>query len=206
MADDLLGSYRPTGIQLIAEGSAENAFAVQLDALLRELPSFRSSVTRYPIEAGADKADHIRLEPVELEIEGLITNTPSIPVDGQNSAELEQSNPNQTVIAPQHWNVSLSRPATNQDFCAEAYLALKQIRDGREIVTVVSNLDVFQNMALTLLECPRGPETGLSLPFRAHFTQMQSAQFISLPVAAASVSDLAAPEQNMGFQNTVNLA
>jgi hypothetical protein len=177
-----------------------------LDALLREVSSHRAAVTRYPIEAGADKADHIRLEPVELEIEGLITNTPATLIDGQHSQEIAQSNPNQNVIAPQHWNASLSRPATNQDFCAEAYTALKQIRNDREIVTVVSNLDVFQNMALTLLDFPRGPETGLSLPFRAHFTQMQSAQFISLPVAAADVSDLAATEQNMGFQNTVNQA
>ncbi len=54
------------------EGDSQFTF----DAVLRESSSDTGELTEYPVEDGADRADHFRLKPVEVSLTAMLTNTP----------------------------------------------------------------------------------------------------------------------------------
>jgi hypothetical protein len=49
---------------------------IEIDATIREVVSQSAQVTRFNIEEGAEINDHVILGPVELEIEGVVSDTP----------------------------------------------------------------------------------------------------------------------------------
>jgi len=53
-----------------------NVGGVELDVTLREVHSFTSRVTNYPIEEGSILSDHIINEPAVVVLEGIVTDTP----------------------------------------------------------------------------------------------------------------------------------
>jgi len=68
----LLGGSRDTGFKK----SGLTAFAFEIDAILSENHLMRSLVTSSPVEDGATIADHIILQPEEISIRGIVSNTP----------------------------------------------------------------------------------------------------------------------------------
>lgn len=57
-------------------GELGQLFFIEVDAVTREQPTMSSQITDHPVETGANISDHVRAEPLKLEIEGVITNTP----------------------------------------------------------------------------------------------------------------------------------
>lgn len=53
-----------------------NIGGVELDVTLREVHSYNSRVTNYPIEEGSILSDHIINEPTIVVLEGIVTDTP----------------------------------------------------------------------------------------------------------------------------------
>ena len=51
---------------------------VELDASLSESHSMNATVTEYPVEEGADIADHIRRQPDTITISGIVSDTPLV--------------------------------------------------------------------------------------------------------------------------------
>jgi hypothetical protein len=50
---------------------------IEFDAVTLEAPRYEVAITEYPVELGADLVDHIRVMPVPLRINGIVTNTPA---------------------------------------------------------------------------------------------------------------------------------
>lgn len=131
-----------------------------VDASLSEDHNFDSEVTRDPVERGADITDHIRKLPISVTIEGVVSDTPigdaAVARDVVLEGEGERS------------------PETT--YSAEALGVLLGIRDRGEPVTIVTNLRVYDNMALERLNVPVDAETGAALRFTASFVEVVIAE------------------------------
>ncbi|MCP4601783.1 MAG: hypothetical protein GY847_14925 [Proteobacteria bacterium] len=75
--------------------------AVQFDAMVSENHTMSAEVTEHPVEEGSDIADHIRIGPREIEIVGVISNTPVVllssvkaesPIEGDTERVVDRVN------------------------------------------------------------------------------------------------------------------
>jgi hypothetical protein len=119
----------------------------ELDASLVETHTFDSEVTEHPVETGSDVADHIRVMPDVVVIEGIVSDSPIGALADRRS--ITEAKPSDDCLA---W--------------------LKAIRSERRPVTIVTSLGTYTEMVMQQLEVPRTADTGEALRFRASFKQI----------------------------------
>lgn len=145
---------------------------VSVDAVLTELHRFENLVTRHPIEDGSPVTDHIVNQPVTLEMEGRITDTPLSLLEslGSGASGLigSQLGVNQAVLAAGTAAIGASLPGRAK----LAYQELVALFVSRETFTVISGINEYENMAFETLEFPRAAQDGRSLRFRATLKEL----------------------------------
>ena len=138
---------------------------IAFDCTVKERHSHKLTVTDHPVEENASVADHARKEPDGLDLQGLISNQPIL----LNAAE----------------DLQPSVPGTDPKNRAKAaYIEFCRLQDTVALLTVSTEMRVYQNMVIESIAVDRDKTTrnildiGLSLrPFRT-----------------ASVETVAAPE------------
>jgi len=135
---------------------------LELDATLSYTPKMNNDVTSFPIEDGSDISDHIRNKPREISLTGFITDTP-VRVDTTVSDLL--------VSGARGSRVSAS------------YIELKKIWTDRDVVDVITGLEVFTSMSFREI-------------------QKVTTETVSLPNASEDIEDLATAQTNVGSQAT----
>ena len=158
--------------------------ALELDAILTETHNRTNRVTSFPVEQGSDITDHISEEPVEFNLEGHITNTP-------------------VSFGPANTGIVLS-VGEQQSRVEAAYELLKEIFQARALITVVSGLEVYTNMAFVNFNIPRTGRTGEVLNFSGTFRQVRivDSETVLLPNAAADAADKASTNVDTGSNST----
>lgn len=105
-----------------------------------------SDITEYPVETGSSITDHVRNLPIEVTIEGIVSDTPIGPLANERSFV---------------------------DLPSEEFLArLELIHVFREPIVVETTRRVYESMVLRDLSIPTDARTGNSLSFRATFVQI----------------------------------
>lgn len=132
-----------------------------IDAALSEKHSFNSEATEFPVESGADLTDHIRHLPIEVDIEGVVSDTPI----GDMVALRSEAAP----VAPQ---IGPELPPDAQIPSALALAHLERIRGRRLPVTIQTNRRLYERMAMIGLDVPVDRHTGKALKFTAKFKQI----------------------------------
>lgn len=75
MATQRISIIRPRRLRG-ASLSQEELGSLTFDAVLRETSTDSGELTEYPVESGADRADHYRVRPRGLSLTGVLTGTP----------------------------------------------------------------------------------------------------------------------------------
>lgn len=128
----------------------------RIDATLTESHSFPSEATKYPRESGSAATDHVINNPIEVTIDGIVSDTPI------------------GVIASARQNATAPTDADLEFLPSDEALAkLLAIRTAREPVTIETSLQSFDQMVMTALDIPVDPETGHALRFSATFQQAE---------------------------------
>ncbi len=124
-----------------------------MDATISEGHSRSNRVTRWPVENGSTISDHIANEPKRLSVEGFITDSPL-----ESGVQFEQ------------------RVQT-------AYQRLNEMWKGRALVEVVTQYEVYRQMAIEKLDIPKSRQTGESLRFNISFVEIRkvSSQTVAIP-------------------------
>lgn len=166
-----------------------------VDATLQETHSAAAEVTEHPVEVGSDVTDHIRPKPVEVRIDGIVTNSP-LPRDLLRSA---------ITASPLGPAVALGEAAAlaiigAAEFTKDAFNTLRKIRDNGQLVVLATPYQQYESMAMTDLQVVRAKDTGDALHFTATFRQIvtvDAAKTVTLPPIAQDSFDL-------GTQSTTN--
>jgi hypothetical protein len=161
------------GVSLIFEQQLGKIDSVEFDATLSELHSGEAKITEHPVEAGANVTDHIRPQPVSVQLDGVITNSPL------QQGEYQLTIPPITPLQPQRVRASttLIRGIEGPPHRAEAaYEALEQLRLSGTRCKVVTSLREYDSMVITSIECPRDAQIGDAVRVRVTLVRIETAE------------------------------
>ncbi len=156
-----------------------------VDATINETPNYESEISDYPVELGPDVTDNIRLKPITLSIDGLISESP-ITLKGA-AASLATSaaaavagplggfNPQLATVAGGYIGSALFKDTVNGEDADgnnralnPADLARKVLEDmwnNKQIFTIVTKRRKFESMVIEKLSFPRTQADGHALKF-----------------------------------------
>lgn len=154
--------------------------SVIVDATISENHQFSAEVTDHPIETGGFVTDHAYLNPRVVTVQGEVTDTP-------------------VVI------FSALTGLTNRS--SEAFERLRQIYESRDIVTLVTGLDIYTDMVMDRLDFNRTQTTGKRLQFTASFKQITKVSSQIVGVSNENVNpenqDIASSNRETGSAETL---
>jgi hypothetical protein len=150
---------------------------LELDATILESPQFTATATRSDVETGVDITDHVELDPQQLSIQGIVSNTPVSFLGG-------------LIISG--------------DPAQDALNFLLDLYRNREPFDFVGGLQVYSNMVITSFNPSRTPQTGKALQFTM---TMQQIRIVDSEVVEAvnfdeDVEHSAGDSQSLGTQST----
>jgi len=155
-----------------------------IDAVIKETHELRAQISEHPTEAVESFCDHVQTMPAQLQIEGIISNTPM------------------TLIGLTALS-SLANYLTDRsnDLAEAAFKKLEDVFSKREPITIATTLKEYPHMVLESLTVERGGGTSQSLHFKASAKQIRQVnqKLVDLPAPKA---ERAKPKQRMGKQES----
>lgn len=127
--------------------------AIFIDCVVEEVHKNRAIVTQFPVEVGVSINEHRILESLELEIEGVISNS-------------------EPSIAGSQYRVPDFLNATKETRSTSAYLEIIKLYEKGEPFNVQTGLLSYRNMIITSLDVNRSSRTSDGLFFTAKLKQL----------------------------------
>lgn len=137
--------------------------SVELDLILDEEHSKSAQVTENPLQDGRAISDGIFLELQEGSLTGLVTNhSVKIAEDRAKQLDLQTSE----ALLEEAENYQLENRAR------QAWIDLKAVMDAKQPVTIVTSLEVYDNVAITNISTERNGDSGDALEIKVSFRQI----------------------------------
>lgn len=183
------------GVTLFWVPTKAQIASIVLDASIKEIHHSEVDSTDSPVEQGVDVTDHLRAKPDVVTITGMVTN---FPLDAGKGLTPESISASTSQGTESFSNQSLAQwvPGTAET----AYQDLLLLKGSASLVTVITGLRVYTNMALKSLDVPRDASIGESLQFTATFKEIQIVQNQTVQIARGPKQQ---PNQNAGKQALV---
>lgn len=149
--------------------------SVELDLILDEDHSKSAQVTENPLQDGRAISDGIFLELQEGSLTGLVTNH-SVKIAEERAKQLELQD-SETLMAEAE-NYQLENRAK------QAWIDLKAVMDAKQPVTIVTSLEVYDNVAITNISTERNGDSGDALEIKVSFRQILTVSLMEHEVTA----------------------
>lgn len=191
----------PTFISWVDDaGDAQNLY---FDLVLQDEPTHSSEVTKYPVEQGANVADHIRINPMTLSGAFVVSNTPIEDLPDHSRAKAV-SQVHLTVPAGVYDRALVAQFSDtvffDGDFVAGTYAQLRDLHDQRILMSVTTPVKNYDNMAITKLSMPRDKDySGDAGKFDIEWEQIT---IVSSDIVSSAVIPEAKPTTNKGNVDT----
>lgn len=146
---------------------------IEIDVVRSESHDFAADISSNPIEDGTPFSDHVVLRPVVVTMQGRITDASMITLDLRS--------PGRAI---------------------EAYRALVQLQTSREPFTLVTGINVYENMLIQSISFPRTSNDGQSIRFSAVMQELLvvgDEASINRERIAEDVRHTALPVENLGI-------
>jgi hypothetical protein len=182
-----------------------------VDATITEVPTYESDITEHAVEDGPDVSDHIRPKNISLELEGVISSTPlNLSAQAQGLVSAAGS-----ILGSQLGGFGSAAGAVGGAFAGAALFSeaddpakvahdmLTAIWKKRQLVTIVTGLTQYENMAIQSLSFPRDQKTGKQLHFRATLKEVRkvTAKTVAIKKVQPSVKHTAPAKADLGNQS-----
>lgn len=180
---------------------ANNIQSLDLDVVVSESHTLQNKITQFPVEEGSPITDHIRSQPDRLTMSCFITETPILQA-------LQEFETLERLTSQAEQFSQLDSTKTLVSFLILEELAKGPLDDtGRrapELLTVVSGLKVYTDMAIENVSIPRSQGTGASLRFTASFIKVRvvNSRTVELPNLAQDTTGAKSGTDKQG-QSTV---
>jgi hypothetical protein len=138
---------------------------VRFDSSDKETHTSGVELSDHPVEEGADVTDHIRIKPDEIELNGVISNTPLLFLASfQAESPVEGSN------------------ESTHDRVEVAYRQLREFQRSGVLVDVITSLRTYSNMVITNISISRDVHSGNILDSTISLREMTMATAMSIDV------------------------
>lgn len=154
---------------------------LELDASVTETHRSTAEVTQHPVEVGADLTDHVRAMAQEIDIVGVVSNTP-VPLDAN-------------VVLP---SVPGGDPTSRAEDAVEA---LARLQATGTLCTVTTTLKSYRNMYMLALSTTRDASRGNVAELQMTWTEVRFAatKRVASPVPQTTTG---ASKKSLGKQGT----
>jgi len=139
---------------------ANDAQSLYFDLAFSYGAEHSSEVTTHPVESGANIADHVRVKPMQIKLDVLVSNTPinDLP-DGSRhekyaSIPLKYPTPQAAALGPKTLS-SYTYSGPNADYINDTYTKLWFLHDAHQLMTVVTPIKSYQNLVITNVKFTR---------------------------------------------------
>lgn len=149
--------------------------SVELDLILDEDHSKSAQVTENPLQDGRAISDGIFLELQDGSLTGLVTNH-SVKRAEERAKQLELQD-SETLMAEAK-NYQLENRAK------QAWVDLKAVMDAKQPVTIVTSLEVYDDVAITNISTERNGDSGDALEIKVSFRQILTVSLMEHEVTA----------------------
>jgi hypothetical protein len=159
----------------------------RIDASISERHSYQAEATEFPVESGSTISDNIRNLPIEVSIEGIVSNTPLgelATVRGEGG----DVTLNDGSVVPAQTPVELARAK------------FEGIWRARQPITIITTLDTYKNMVMTSLEIPRTASDGGADAYRFSATFRQVTIVTTERISVTVATPVARKKKKIGGQ------
>lgn len=162
--------------------------SIVLDATLSEVHSGAAQVTEHPVEGGVDISDHVIQRPDELDITGVVSNTP---------IEILERIGN--ILAGAESGIAgAASAAFNPQRAEDAYKSIRLLKEAGALITIVTPLRTYERMAITSLVVNRDSPTGDAVALSMRTKTVRLVESLTVEVDPAILR--AKPKKNRGRQ------
>ena len=146
---------------------------IYFDTAETVVKNFPNKVTNHPIEDGSPVTDHIVSEPKKITVSGVISDA-SFFFAADDTFSKVSTLPDGT-----------SKRVPVEGRAQKALDQLEQIRDGREVFTLQTRNEIFEQMVFTSFSVPRDANTGDAARVRFTAQQIETVKrrFVTVPKA-----------------------
>lgn len=185
MAIPVLGLVFAKGNRTEIRGAPQE---IPIDAVITRGHVFNAAVTRAPVEDGTSINDHVVLDPAELFIEGVTSDTPVGLLEGLTTA-IEQVG-------------GLFGLGNGETRSQTAAAALEEAHRQKALLEVVTRLRTYRNMIIETLEWSESADIGDALAFRMRLVEVVKVSLQRVPSSGlgAVARDLAEGPVEVGRQ------
>lgn len=170
----IAGRFEPTiPVSLFYREDGWSVGEISLDIILSEGHSLNAAVTQHPVQDGTTISDHITILPRNGTLRALVSNF-SLAAASSNKAETWQD------VYEQGEDAQKSLP----NRAADTWEKLKELVKRRELVKVVTALEVYEEVALTRVETARDEDTGDALEIEIDYEQVTRVKLKETKVTA----------------------
>ena len=149
--------------------------SVELDLILDEEHSKSAQVTENPLQDGRAISDGIFLELQEGSLTGLVTN---------HSVKLAEERAKQLDLQDSETLMSEAENYQLENRAKQAWIDLKAVMDAKQPVTIVTSLEVYDNVAITNISTERNGDSGDALEIKVSFRQILTVSLMEHEVTA----------------------
>ena len=149
--------------------------SVELDLILDEDHSKSAQVTENPLQDGRAISDGIFLELQEGSLTGLVTNH-SVKIAEERAKQLELQDSETLMAEAENYQI--------ENRAKQAWVDLKAVMDAKQPVTIVTSLEVYDNVAITNISTERNGDSGDALEIKVSFRQILTGSLMEHEVTA----------------------
>ena len=173
IAQAIVGRFEPTvPVSLFYRADGWSVGEISLDLILTETHSLNAVVTQHPVQDGSTISDHITILPRSGTMRVLVSNFSLSTAKGDARADWDE-------IYDQGEAAQKSLPNRAED----AWKKLKDLVKKRELVKVVTSLEVYEDVAITRVETTRDGDTGDALEIDIDYEQVTKVKLKETKVA-----------------------
>ena len=144
--------------------------ALRIDAVITETHHRQSEVTEYPVEDGVAISDHVKLNPISIDMNCFISDAPANYFGIRDLSDIAEDVIN-TAFPRRGQRGEVPNAESRSPIDAWNYLTTVWL--NRYPITVISSLQIYRNMILTKLTAPKSVATGKSLEFQASLKEVR---------------------------------
>lgn len=149
--------------------------SVELDLILDEDHSKSAQVTENPLQDGRAISDGIFLELQEGSLTGLVTNH-SVKIAEERAKQLDLQTSEALLDEAENYKL--------ENRAKQAWIDLKAVMNAKQPVTIVTSLEVYDNVAITNISTERNGDSGDALEIKVSFRQILTVSLLEHEVTA----------------------
>jgi hypothetical protein len=181
-------------LNIIYEKTKTQIGTVTVDAAVFIKHSISSSMTKNPVEEGAQVTDHVELNPQAISIQGVISDTP---LDFNVLNDIVKGN---FKNLGKSFSDGVKSSLNKSSRSVEQYQALMELWKSRKPFQVITGLKVYDSMILTKLDVDQTSTTGQAIHFNADIEEIRiiSSKAVGKENFKEAVKDIASKKKNLG--------